>query len=127
MATTFGTHVSCGAMPMHVTDDWLLERTGVHRSTVARWRATGKYPAAVRRLAALERGELELLCFHWAGWRLDVREGVLVSPEGERYTPGVIRALALRSQQVGALQRQLETKPVGFAQAMHALRAFFIS
>ena len=31
------------------------------------------------------------------------------------------------SQQVGALQRQLETKPVGFAQAMHALRAFFIS
>lgn len=104
-ASAYVPHVSCGAMPMHVTDDWLLERTGVHRSTVARWRSSGKYPPAVRRLAAIEHhGELELVCCHWQGWRLDAREGVLVSPEGERYTPGVIRALALRSQQLRALQ-----------------------
>lgn len=125
METTYGPHVVCG-MPLHVSDDWLIERAGVHRSTVARWRASGKYPPAIRRLAALERGELELLCCHWSGWRLDTCEGVLVSPEGERYTPGVIRALALRSQQVRALEQRLETRPT-FDRALHALRAFLTS
>lgn len=98
---------------MHVTDDWLQSRAGVHRSTVARWRATRRYPPAVARLAEIEaHGRLELIHAHWDGWRIDSHRGELVSPQGARYTPGAIMALGLRSQQVVALQQALNARGI---------------
>ncbi|HUQ52353.1 MAG TPA: DUF3653 domain-containing protein, partial [Gammaproteobacteria bacterium] len=89
---------------MFVTDEWIVARACVHPATVRRWRARGEFPPALQRLAELEHyGELGHIDERWREWRIVA--GELVAPNGERYTPGVILALALRLQQLNELER----------------------
>lgn len=98
---------------MFVTDDWLIERAGVHRSTVARWRARRAYPPAIERLAELEvHGRLELIHDAWAGFTIDRRTGELVTPGGERYRAGELLALPIRAQLLHELERQVRRGPL---------------
>lgn len=93
---------------MFATDDWLSDRAGVHRSTIARWRARRAFPRALVRLAALElEGRLELIHSAWTGFVLDVRTGELVMPGGERYRAGELMALPIRAQHLRELERAL--------------------
>jgi hypothetical protein len=104
---------------MFVTDAWIIERAGVHRSTVARWRAARSFPPALKRLAELEiEGRLELIHEAWEGFTLDARTGELVSPGGERYRAGEILAIPIRHQ----LVRELAKRPAreGFWRAIVA-------
>lgn len=103
---------------MFATDDWLIERARVHRSTVARWRARRAYPPALERLAELELyGRLELIHDAWTGFRIDARNGDLIMPGGERYRAGELLALPLRAQHVAELERQLRRRPLRAALA----------
>jgi hypothetical protein len=96
---------------MFATDDWLKDRAGVHRSTVARWRASRNFPPALVRLAQLELdGRLGLIHSAWEGFTLDARTGELVVPGGERYRAGELVALPIRAQHVRELERQLERR-----------------
>lgn len=97
---------------MHVTDEWLRERAGVHRSTVARWRLSKRFPPAIARLAELElNGRLELIHDHWQGWRIDPRSGELIAPGGFTYKPGELLALPIRYQLQHELERELRYRP----------------
>jgi hypothetical protein len=89
-------------------DEWLCAIAGVHRTTVARWRARQELPAAVSRLLriALE-GELELVHERWKGFRLDPRDGTLWTPEAWPCTPGDVLAIKYRAAQLLELEREL--------------------
>lgn len=99
---------------MFATDAWLIERSGVHRATVARWRARREFPPALVRLAELElEGQLALIHPAWAGFAIDPRTGELVMPGGERYRAGELLAIPLRTQHLQELQRVLERRRPG--------------
>ena len=96
---------------MFATDTWIIERSGVHRATVARWRARRAFPAALVRLAEIElEGRLELIHEAWAGFAIDPRTGELVMPGGERYRAGELLALPIRAQHLAELQRVIERR-----------------
>lgn len=96
---------------MFATDTWIIERAGVHRSTVSRWRSRREYPPALMRLAELElHGRLELIHPAWAGFVLDARTGELVTPGGERYRAGELLALPIRAQLQRELEKQLRAR-----------------
>jgi len=98
---------------MFATDDWLIARTRVHRSTIARWRAARRFPPALERLVELElAGRLELIHAAWTGFAIDARTGELVMPGGERYRAGELLALPIRAQLIHELQRQLRRGPL---------------
>lgn len=98
---------------MFATDDWLIERAGVHRSTVARWRISRRFPRALQRLAELElEGRLELIHAAWSGFSIDARTGELVTPGGERYRAGELLALPIRAQLLHELERRLRRGPL---------------
>lgn len=62
-------------------DDWARERTGAHRTTIARWRRRG-WPRVLIRLAALELdGQLGLIHPAWRGWFIRRSTGELCAPE----------------------------------------------
>ncbi len=93
---------------MFVTDEWLRDRAGVHRSTVARWRAAGRFPAPIERLAQIElEGRLELVHGAWDGWKLNARTGELVAPGGMTYTPAELLAVPIRFQLMRELERRV--------------------
>ncbi len=93
---------------MFVTDEWLKERANVHRSTVARWRAQGRFPAPIERLAQIElEGRLELVHAHWDGWKINARTGELVAPGGMTYTPAELLAVPIRFQLMRELERRV--------------------
>lgn len=98
---------------MFATDDWLIERARVHRSTVARWRARRVFPAALQRLVELElEGRLELIHDAWTGFKIDARTGELVTPGGLRYRAGEILALPIRAQLLHELERRVRVGPL---------------
>lgn len=79
--------------------------TGAHASTVRRWKR-GRLPRVIERcLALLQLGELGSLSPIWSGWR--IRGELLYSPEGDRFTPGDVRASRVDREQVRELRRQL--------------------
>jgi hypothetical protein len=93
---------------IHVTDDWLRDVAGAHRTTVARWRAAQRLPRAVSLLVAvMHHGELELVHDAWRGYRLDRRDGTLWTPTGWPCRPGDIAAIQYRLAQVRALELEL--------------------
>lgn len=77
----------------------------VHRTTVGRW-LQGRVPLpggqwqAVRSLL----GDLPGAMGRWHGWRF--HDGELLSPAGDRYTPGEVLSLRLRTQQANELMRE---------------------
>lgn len=76
-----------------LTIDACARLCGVTVSTVQRWIAANRAPAAVARLLSLYAGSMAALpgCEAWQGWR--VVAGSLWSPEGTEFTPGDLRAL----------------------------------
>ncbi len=93
---------------MFATDDWIHARTGAHRTTIARWRASRQYPPALTRLAELElEGYLERIHAAWTGFRLDRRDGTLWTPENWPCRPGDILSIKYRLAHVRALEHEL--------------------
>jgi hypothetical protein len=93
---------------LHVTDEWLRDVAGAHRTTVARWRSEQRLPRAVALLVdVMHHGELERIHGAWAGYRIDRRDGTLWTPEGWPCRPGDVVAIRYRAAQVDALEREL--------------------
>lgn len=94
-----------------MTDDWLRDVAGAHRTTVARWRAAQRLPKAVSLLVRImHHGELELVHDAWQGFRLDERTGTLWTPEGWPCSPGDILAIRYRIEQLLELERELASQ-----------------
>lgn len=82
----------------------IAQVTGASVETARRWKRTGRMPAAVAALLDLRlAGELGQVDDTWRGFRL--ARGQLWTPEGTPVTPGDIRAIPLRRQQLDELQR----------------------
>ncbi len=82
----------------------IAEKCNVHPDTARRWKRTGNVPAAaVVAIRALYECDLGALDRAWAGWIL--RRGELVSPAGDRLTPGMVLA--------GKYYRELERERTG--------------
>ncbi len=69
----------------------IAERCQVHPDTARRWKRQGSAPApALALIRALHEHDLGAVDGAWAGWTL--RRGELVSPAGDRLTPGMVLA-----------------------------------
>ena len=80
--------------------------TGAHIDTVRRWKRTGRFPQHWYPIIALKlHGELGTVARHWTGFAL--RDNTLWTPEGQAITPGDIRAIPYRRDQLKALERLL--------------------
>jgi hypothetical protein len=108
----------------------LVERIGeravarelnVHPKTLYRW-LTGRVHIPGRQHLAIKLllGDLPGTEGRWTGWGF-VR-GELVSPGGDRYSPGDVLALVLLRQQLTAQRRELETLKIRLAIAEEAER-----
>lgn len=85
----------------------LAELADVHVTTARRWLRQRQAPSQVSRcLELLRAGHLGALARAWSGW--SIRGGFLVSPEGERFAPGDVRAAPYDRDQVRELRRALE-------------------
>lgn len=84
----------------------------VHPDTARRWKRTGHVPAAaVVAIRALHEHDLGVISEAWAGW--SVRGDALVSPAGERFTPGAVLAGKYHAAMVRELQKG-KPKPIDF-------------
>lgn len=82
----------------------IAERCQVHPDTARRWKRQGYAPApALALIGALHQHDLGAIAPAWAGWVL--RDGDLVSPEGDRFTPGMVRAGKYHRQRAAELER----------------------
>jgi hypothetical protein len=82
----------------------IVEKCGVHPDTARRWKRTGNVPAApLALIRALYEHDLGAIDRQWAGWSL--RHGELVSPAGERLTPGAVLAGRYHAEMVRELNK----------------------
>jgi hypothetical protein len=85
---------------------------GVHKDTARRWKRTGNVPpAAVVAIRALFEHDLGAISKAWTGW--SVRGEELISPEGNRFTPGMVRASSYHRQRCQEMDRG-KPKPLDF-------------
>jgi hypothetical protein len=90
----------------------IAEKCGVHPDTARRWKRTGNVPpAAVIAIRALYEHDLGAISGPWAGW--SVRGGELVSPQGDRFTPGLVLAGKYHRQRCAELERAVTKIPDG--------------
>lgn len=69
----------------------IAERCQVHPDTARRWKRTGNIPkGALALLKVLHNHDLGETSEAWAGWA--IRGGDLVSPQGDRFSPGLVLA-----------------------------------
>lgn len=69
---------------------WIASVCGVAVRTARHWQRQGSLPLAPGRLLAIELGDLAaLLGSEWSGWSF--REGSLIDPAGDTWTPPAIR------------------------------------
>lgn len=94
---------------MFAPDAWIIARTGRHRTTIARWRRTRRFPPELEALAALELGgELGIISAAWQGWTLDRRTSELCAPgRWLSFSVGELLAAPLRDQERRALASEL--------------------
>lgn len=86
----------------------IAERCQVHPDTARRWKRTGNAPAgALALIRVLHEQDLGAVDATWTGWRL--RRGELVSPGGDRLTPGAVLAGRYHAQRCAELERELRT------------------
>ncbi|MET0499629.1 MAG: DUF3653 domain-containing protein [Steroidobacteraceae bacterium] len=84
----------------------LARLTGVHIDTARRWKRAGRVPAQIAPLIALRTdGDLGVITPTWSGFR--IQKDQIWTPEGSAITPGDLRAIPYRTQQLRELQRQL--------------------
>jgi hypothetical protein len=74
-----------------VTPEVIAEVCGCHLSTARRWKR-GEMPplSALKIIRLYTAGELGEIDLKWRGWRL--RDGVLIAPHGQSFSPGDILA-----------------------------------
>lgn len=107
----------------------LIERVGrshverqlnVHRTTVSRWLA-GKVKIPGRQHLAIKMmlGDLPGTAGEWTGWWFC--EGVLISPNGDKFSAGQVLSLILLKQQLAARDREVVALKVQLAMAEQAL------
>lgn len=98
---------------------------GVHRSTVARWQSGASVPPgpALALLRYLAAGQVPGAA--WRGWRFAGRRGdVLLSDDGEEFSPADLRGLRWQRQVSAAWERKallLEAQLVAATKALAAL------
>jgi hypothetical protein len=84
----------------------LAQITGVHLDTAKRWKRAGRIPEPHRTIVRLRtQGDLGDITGSWRGFRLAQHE--LWTPEGTRVSPGEIRAIPYRREELKELQRRL--------------------
>ena len=80
---------------------------GVSVRTARRWKAAGRLPFAYAVVwAVLGEGDLGAADDAFAGWR--VRDGQVISPDGNAFRPGEIAAIPIRHQQLAHYERELQ-------------------
>ena len=106
----------------------LAQLTDSRVTTARRWiRARSAPSMVIRCLSFLRDGDLGAISPQWAGWKLSMRDGLLYSPEGEKYTPGAVRAGPLYAETAGLLRGQLAAAEAALQQTkerrdrLHAL------
>jgi hypothetical protein len=88
--------------------DVITRACQVHPDTARRWKRQGHAPAgALALIRALWEYELGPVSAPWAGWCL--RQGDLVSPQGDRFSPGLVLAGQYHRERARALERELAT------------------
>lgn len=91
-----------------LTLDWARRVTGKHRTTVRRWKETGRWPPEVLRLAGLEvHGRIGLIHRAWTGWMINPRTGELVTPDNWSVDAGAILTWRIVFERVRALEAEL--------------------
>ena len=86
----------------------ICELTGAHRTTVARWITSKRFPVAVARLLDLiYNGNLAVIHADWNGFRVNPRTGELDTPLKRSSTAGEILAIPYRYQLIANLQAEL--------------------
>ena len=85
---------------------FLARIAGVHVATARRWKRAGRVPSRYAKIIALATtGDLGTLATPWTGFRL--ADNKIWTPEGDHVTPGEIRSIPFRRQQLADLARQL--------------------
>ncbi len=85
----------------------IVRACGVHPDTARRWKRQGAAPeSALRLIRALWSFDLGALGEPWAGWTL-ARED-LISPEGDRFTPALVRSGAYYRELAREQARELK-------------------
>ncbi len=80
-------HPALYGIPADVIANW----TQVHITTARRWKRGEEPPhAAVQMIELRATGELKVVDLAWHGWRL--KDGALLSPNGDSFTPNEIMA-----------------------------------
>ena len=70
-----------------ISAEMIAEICGCHITTARRWKKGEQPPLSALKICALyQTGELGTIDLKWNGWRL--RDGLLVSPDGQYFTPG---------------------------------------
>lgn len=84
----------------------LGQQLGVHRTTVARWIDKGTLPKSISMLLNLTRnGDLAGIHSAWSGWKIDIKDGRLLPPNGDpAFEPGHLYAMQLKYQEISALK-----------------------
>jgi hypothetical protein len=86
-----------------LTNRELCKLTGSHITSVRCWRRGRTMPLHITKL-------LQFTALHqldqlgWRGWRL--KDGVLISPNGDCFLPGEIQGIELRKQQLAFLEAE---------------------
>lgn len=86
--------------------DVISTACGVHPDTARRWKRQGNAPAgALALIRALWNYELGPVSAPWDGWCL--RQGDLVSPQGDRFSPEMLLAARYYREMIRELERAL--------------------
>ena len=81
----------------NLSNKQLMDLTGVHFTTVYRWRRQNMLPPHIEKLLKfVALHELDQL--GWKGWKIE--NGQLLSPSGGSYSPGQVEAIQLRQQEL---------------------------
>jgi hypothetical protein len=92
--------------PYGYSAEWLARVCGVDESTARRWKRLSFVPGRYRHLIELaDSCDLGMLSPVWAGWTLTRDE--LVTPDGERFQVGQVKAIPIREQLAAELESRL--------------------
>jgi hypothetical protein len=83
---------------------YIMDWCDVSKVTACAWKKGTRNPSrrSVMLFSLFAHGKVKTREFE--GWKFNYRTGAFVSPEGNEFTPGMIRTLPLLHQQVSALK-----------------------
>jgi hypothetical protein len=83
---------------------YIMEWCGVSKVTACAWKKGTRKPSrrSVMLFTLFAHGKV--MSREFEGWKFHSRTGALISPEGNEFTPGMIRTVPLLHQQVAALR-----------------------